>query len=476
MARLSDVYPDFECASCMIEPLVDDVLHHERIRVLPLSEVEQVLGYLGNFTVRIRQRARHVDPDGCFGCQSCREVCPVSVPNRYECGLAERQAIYIPFAGALPNVSVIDEASCLHFKDGSCDACVAACPFGNIRLDEQDELHEVKVGTIVMATGAELQISVAPESAHTHPAVYSTMAIERLLNQSGCTGGEVRLRDGRTPESIALVHCADANGDAPVDPCSKTCCMTMLKFGRLLREKLPEAQLFSVVWERCVGGKGFRELARAIAREHDIEELQMNADGRLEILPRPGAETGMEPSRVRLRMTQNEWTRERDVDMVITAPPLAGAATAAPLAREMRLALDEHGFFRGVHDRLRSFASRVDGILIAGSAQGPKDVEETAAHGAAAAGAALSLVVPGRKLHVDPARAQVSSTLCGGCHTCLSVCPYQAITFDQQMGVAEVNDLLCRGCGVCVASCPSSAIVARHFTDQQITAEIVALV
>lgn len=152
----SDVFPNMECASCMLEPLMDEVLHHPNIEVFTYSEVEDILGYFGNFKVKIRKRARHVDPANCYGCRSCHEACPKTVPNReFDYGLASRKAIYIAYLGALPNASVLDESSCLAFHGQECRACVEACPFGNIHLEERDQILERDVGAIIVATGAE---------------------------------------------------------------------------------------------------------------------------------------------------------------------------------------------------------------------------------------------------------------------------------------------------------------------------------
>jgi heterodisulfide reductase subunit A2 len=487
-AQLAELYPAFECASCMIEPLMDEVLHHPRIKLRTLAEVEEVLGYFGNFTVRIRQRARHVDVAGCYGCKSCQAVCPVEAPDAVEGGLASRKAVHIAYTGCLPNASLIDEATCRHFVDGSCEACVAACPFGNIDLGQREELVEVQAGAVVLATGADLDVSREPESAFALPQVYTTMELERMLNASGFTGGAVRLRDGRAPSSVALVHCADSRGRGPVERCSKTCCMSMLKYARLLRHKLPEASLLMVCWERCLAGKGYREMGLDVLRKDGIEIIQLGLGDRLEIVGTngapvslrthlsPGGEAVDAAGGLGLQLLRRDRAAiETAVDMVVMAPPLSARATTQELARRLRIDLDDAGFVREEHPRLRSFSTRVEGILVAGTAQGPRDVEEAVSHGAAAAGAALSALVPGRKLHIDPARAQVASERCGGCRTCLRVCPYKAIAFDAAAHAAVINELLCRGCGACAASCPASAIEARHFTDAQIEAEVEAL-
>lgn len=461
-----ETFPNMECASCMLEPLMDEVLHHENIEVLTCSEVEELLGFVGNFTAKIRRTARHVDENNCFGCRACQEVCPVEIPdNEFDAGMSTHKAIYIPYAGALPNASVIDKSACLHFKDGSCDACVAACPFGNIDLAATDEVIERNVGAVIVATGSELKVTDSQDSIIHHPGVVTTYAFERILNTDGPTGGEIRLPDGKTPGSIALMYCSDESGSFPAAECSKTCCMSMAKYAREIRAKLPQASLLAVLWDRCAGGKGWREFALESAKDPSVTEIHLGPGGSVQVSP--AAINGG----VHLAFEQNGTTGETTVDMVVVATPQGGARGIESLAARLGVDTDKDGFILEEHARLHPFASRVEGIFVAGCAQAPKDVAESAAHGAAAAAGVLSALVPGRKLTLDAATAVVDEKLCGGCRLCSGACPYKAISFDEERHTAEVNELLCHGCGSCAAACPSSAISAKNFTDEQIFAE-----
>lgn len=467
--RLSDLYPTLECASCSLEALLDEVIHHERIELLAYSEVEQVLGTFGNYLVRIRKKARSVDPLACLGMHCCHEVCPVEVPNEWEEGLSTRKAIFIPYMGALPNVSTVDRDVCLHFTGGDCDACASACPFEAIQLDATDELVEVAAGAIILATGAELDLSSDPPSAYALPRVFTTMELERMFNSSGCTDGEVKLRDGSRPQRIALLHCGDALGNAPAAACSSVCCMALAKHARLLRDKLPDAELTSFSWEQVYAGKGYRQFARSAIKEARVSQVRLGVDERIDV--REGAEC------VRLVLTRDDGALELlDFDMVVVAPALKGAASSKPLLAALRLGADAQGFVLEAHERSCSYESRVKGVMLAGGVQGPKDIEQATSHGAAAAAAVLAALVPGKQLNIEPARAEVEAAKCGGCLTCPQLCPFSAITFDTERRVAMVNALLCQGCGVCVAACPSGAIVAHGFSDEQILAEIEALV
>jgi len=467
----------------MLEPLMDEVLHHLNIECLTYSEVDEVLGDFGNYTVKIRQRARHVDPSACYGCRTCSEACPAEAPNRFDEGLSRNKAIHVPYAGALPNVSLVDRESCLRFQGEECNACSEACPFGAVDLDMPDETIERRAGAVVIATGAGLGRATTAGAARTGEGtlpegvgegtlpekVLTASAFERLLNASGPTGGALNLPDRSEPRSIALIHCFDGEGTAPAESCSKVCCMAFAKYIDQIRQKLPQCEIHEILWERCAGGKGFREFfTSAVNGAETLRQIWLGPEDRLSGLIEEGG-------KLRAFFSKDGAKKELDVDLAVVAPPLVGSRGSRDLARLMRLETDRQGFFLEDHERLLSFKTRVEGIFVAGCAQGPKDIQESAVQGAAAAGGVMSALVPGRKLLVDPATSAVEETQCGGCRTCVLTCPYEALRFDDEKNAAVVNELLCRGCGSCAAACPCGAIKARHFEDEQITAEITAL-
>jgi heterodisulfide reductase subunit A len=435
----------------MLDPLADEVLHHPNVELMTLSEVEALLGRKGAFAARIRRRARRVDAAGCYGCAACHQACPVEVPSRFDEG-ATHKAIHIPYVGAVPHVSCVDAEACLFVKDGSCGACVAACPFGNIRLEEAERVEERRVGAVIVATGDE-PVSMGPAL----PAgVVSAHALERLLNQAGPTEGIVRFPDGREPHSVALLRCARPDGTGPVERCSGLCCALFDKYAALLHKHLPEVRLVDLVFE------GRRPTVTAGQCQH----ISLGPSGSFRLVSAEGS--------VRVEYQGQSGSGAVDVDLAVIAPPLVGSQGTRELAQRLGLELDADGFLVADHQRLRSFAARLDGVFLAGSAQGSKDVSAAATQGAAAAGAVLSALQPGRMLRLDPMRAVVDAGRCGSCGVCAAVCPYQAIGPGPQ-GSSVVDDDRCRGCGGCAASCPSGAIEMPGFTDEQIESEIVAL-
>jgi heterodisulfide reductase subunit A len=464
---LSEIYPDMDCAPCLLEPLMDQVLHHPKIEVMTSSEVDEVVGYLGNFTATVRKHARHVDADGCYGCiETCSGVCPVDTPDQFAAGMASRKAVFIPYAGALPNAAVVDEKSCLHFTSGECVACVGACPFGVISLDTEDELVERTVGAVILATGSQLQLE--PGTAYDFPNVMTTWEFERVINPDGPTGGEIRLSDGSTPARVVFVHCATEKAEAPALSCSQTCCLAIAKQAVETAHKLPTADVLELAFDRQLGGPHYARIAsdgdtpanlRTVRLEvGDSVSVESGTDGAVSVIARVG-----------------DRTRAGDFDLVVMAPPHVGDPSAVALAGGMSVDTDSSGYVLVSNKRLKAFSSRVDGIFVAGSAQGEKDVTSATSQAAAAAGAVLSALVPGKKLVRDATYAVVDDDVCGGCQVCILACPYKAITFDAERKIAVVNQLLCHSCGTCASACPSSAIAARSFTDEQILAEIDAL-
>ncbi|MGC4122525.1 MAG: 4Fe-4S binding protein [Myxococcales bacterium] len=460
VAVLADLFPDLECASCMLDPLVDDVLHHPNVEFLALSEVVDLVGRRGAFAARIRRRPRRVDAAGCYGCGTCLEACPAPGVSGYDPG-AVQKAIHFAYTGAVPHVPYVDPRCCLNLTGGgACSACEAACPFGNIHLDEQERLEERRIGAVIVATG-----DVPQARDPSLPAgVVTAYELERMLNQAGPTQGAVRVpATGREPETIALLRCADGRGEGPIAECSGLCCASFDKYIAMLRKHLPEARIYDLGGERRRGGPAMPEDGRLL-------RLSLGPSGRYRVAGDPAGRG----------TTTIDWDgasgRSRlVVDLAVVAPPLVGSEGTAAVAHALRLELGPRGFVVPEHARLRPFLTRAEGVFVAGSAQRSKPVPEAATAGAAAAGAVLSALQPGRKLRLDPLCASIDAQRCGACGVCASGCPYQAITRRVDTGRYAVDENLCRGCGCCAASCPSAAARSPHFEQAQLRAELAAL-
>ncbi len=458
--RFEEVYQTMECAPCMLAPELQQVLQKDNIETFTYSEIEDVVGSYGNFTVKIRKKARYVSEEACIGCNECFEPCPVDVPNEFDEGLSMRKAIYLPFAGALPNVPVIDKDNCIRLKGQECNLCADSCPFDAISFSEEDEIIERKVGAIILAIGSKL-FDPTPLTAlgyRKFDNVLTGLDLERLNASNGPTGGKILLKNGKEPRSIAFIYCV---GREEKGYCSGICCMYSVKLARLVKKKLPDAKIYSYYSDLCLPKK-------------DHQRLYGEAvDEGIEFIRSTGTEiVDSEDDHLVVKYEGNSSSKRISVDMVVLASAIEPNPDTEKLGELLDIPIDERGFFSEEHPLMKSFGTPLEGVFIVGGCQGPKDIGDAVAQGAASAGRILSRLMPGEKLELETKVAEIDEDLCGGCNTCISLCPYYAISRDEEKKVAVVNETLCRGCGTCVASCPTGAARAKHFTKEQIFAEI----
>lgn len=458
-AAYEEVFPRLECAPCMIEPLLSQVLENERIQIFTNAEVENVKGFFGNFEIMIRKKPRYIN-DKCIGCSACYEACPVKVKNKQNGNLSERHAVYVPYPGALPNMPVIDMDSCLRAKGGNCDKCSAACGFSAVDYGQTDSTINVKAGAVIAATGFDLKdIGKIVNFSAKSPDALNSYQFERLLSATGPTAGKVLRQNNRPPTSIAFIHCAGSRDKRYAEYCSGICCANTVKQAHLARKKLGEAvQIYEFFSDWCAGGRGYQEFINKSSAGINQIRVKNTNDIRIE----PDAHG----------FTVDYGGRIVNADMLVFAPALVSGSGAGKISSMLGIGLDKDGFFVPEHEKLNPEQTAIKGIFIAGCAAGPKDIAQSAMQGKAAAGAALSALVPGEKIETESATAFVEEAACCGCMTCVNLCPYQAITFDAEKKASKVNEVLCRGCGTCVAACPAGAISNRHYSVAQVFSEI----
>jgi heterodisulfide reductase subunit A len=448
-----------------------DAGRHPNITLLSLSEVKKVTGYVGNFHVRILKKARYVNESECTACGDCAKECPVVIPDEFNMGLSSRRAIYQPFPQAVPSASVVDIEHCLGHNPIVCGKCVEKCEKGCIDFDMSDEELEIDVGTIIVATGTDIyDPTILDEYGYTrYENVVTSIELERLINASGPTRGEViRLTDKKRPKSVAFIQCVGSRSQRRGRPyCSSICCTNTIKSTLMLKEHYPDIELKVFYIDIRAYGKGFEDLFR-----------RSKGMGVRYIRGLPGSIKEDTKTGELILTVENTATNELDThrtDLVVLAVALEPPEEMSIIQEMLTLQKTSDGFFLEAHPKLQPVDAATRGIFFAGCAEGPKDIKESVTQASAAAARAMRVMNPGR-LKVESITAEVDPEKCTSCGICAKVCPYNAIVFDAHTKKpASVTTAACAGCGTCAAECPADAIEMHHFTDGQIEAQVDAI-
>ncbi|MCL2348356.1 MAG: CoB--CoM heterodisulfide reductase iron-sulfur subunit A family protein, partial [Planctomycetaceae bacterium] len=490
MAGLSETFPTLDCSQCILTPRMVEVGQHPNIKLYTYSEVEAVEGYVGNFKVSIRKKARYIDMKTCTGCGACWNACPrKKIPNAFDFDLGNRTAIYVPFPQAVPAKPVIDAANCTRLLDPDkkkCGICERKCAAGAIRYDDQDEIVTEDVGAIVAATGYELykidkDQSNAEISGHgeygygKYKDVIDSLQFERLVSASGPTNGEPqRPSDGKIPKTIVFIQCVGSRDNAKgISFCSKICCMYTAKHTMLYKHKVHDGTAHVFYMDIRSGGKKYDEFVRR-AIEQDGAEYHR---GRVSKITEENGKLI-----VRGADTLSGKVMTIEADMVVLAAAMLPSSGAEPLAQKLGVGYDEYGFMSESHPKLRPVETNSAGVFVCGACQAPKDIPEAVAQASAAA-AKVMIMLSQPKLTREPEIAKVNEQTCAACYACVVTCPYGAIDRveikDRNGNVvkhtARVNPGLCMGCGTCVAVCPSKSVDIEGFTEQQVYAQVESL-
>jgi len=481
MAQLDKTFPTLDCAACILTPKMVDAASDEKITLHTYSEIDKVEGFVGNFTVTIRKKARSVDMEKCTGCGACSEKCPSKKsPSEFDQGLRNRPAIYTPFAQSVPNVPVIDRAACLKFKTGKCGLCESVCAPQAILFDQEDELVERKYGAIVVATGFRpISLDKFGEYGYDYsPDVITSLELERLTNAAGPTGGDlIRLSDKRKPKIVTFIQCVGSRDATPRGKayCSKVCCMYTAKHAMLIREKYPDTEVNVFYIDVRTPGKAFDEFYRRAEEQYGVRYIKGQV-GKV-------VDNGHHLQIQAIDMLDNIKI-EIQTDLVVLAAAIEPVESAKSIATMLTASIDASDFMTEAHPKLRPVESPTAGVFLSGVCQGPKDIPETVAQAGAAAAKVIGLLMKD-KLASNPCTAVADEYYCNGCRACENVCPYGAISYEQREindqdvksipRVAQVNKALCQGCGACAVTCPSGAMDLQGFSNRQIQAEVDAI-
>ena len=484
MAQLDKTFPTLDCAACILTPKMVDVAQNDKIRIFSYSEVTDVHGFVGNFDVTIKKKARYVKEDICTGCGACVEKCPMKkVPNEFNLGMDNRHAIYIPFAQAVPKVATIDPNACNMLKNGKCGVCAKVCAANAIDYTQKDEIIEEKYGAIVVATGFNpISMEKFDEFAYNQSKdVITSLEFERLTNAAGPSSGKlVRPSDGKHPHTIVFVQCVGSRCESCAEKgkeyCSKICCMYTAKHAMLTRDKYPDTEVYVFYIDVRTPGKNFDEFYRRAVEEYGVKYVK-------------GMVGKIVPEGEKLKVQASDLIANKqlhiDADLVVLAAAIEPDKSARPLATMLTASMDTNDFFTEAHPKLRPVESPTAGVFLSGACQGPKDIPETVSQAGAAASKVIGLLAKD-KLTGNPCVAGSNELMCNGCSSCERVCPYGAISYvDKEFRmpdrttkvrrVASVNPAVCQGCGACTVACPSGAMDLNGFKNNQIMAEVDAI-
>jgi heterodisulfide reductase subunit A2 len=485
MSQLSETFPTLDCSQCILTPRMVEVAQHPNITLLTYAELESIEGFIGNFTARIRKKAKSIDEKLCTGCGLCTTKCPnKKIPGEFNAGLGKRTAIFVPFPQAVPNKPVIDKLNCTYYTKGKCRVCEKVCPTQAIQFDQEDEIIEIPAGAVVLATGFTVKdTGFFPEYGYgKHPDIITGLQFERLASASGPTFGEIRRpSDGQIPQKIVFVACAGSRDPAKGIPyCSKICCMYTAKHAMLYQHKVHDGESYVFYMDIRAAGKNYEEFVRRAIEDDGVNYIRgrvsriYEKNGKLIV---KGADTLLGAMPV-----------EIEADMVVLATAGVANEGSEQLAQKLHVSYDQYHFFTEAHPKLKPVETNTAGIFLVGACQAPKDIPESVGQASGAA-AKVAALFSQNELTREPVIAVVNRSAppmystCVGCFMCVSACPYQAIEKEDitdRKGqriktVAKVNPGLCQGCGTCVAFCRSKSIDIQGYTHDQMVSEVMAL-
>jgi len=379
MAQLDKTFPTMDCSMCILAPKMIECAHHPNVQLLTYSELREVKGSVGNFTVKVLKKPRYVDETKCTGCGICSEHCPSEVPNEFDMNLGMRKAIYMPFPQAVPRVMTVDKENCIN-----CGLCEKVCGAKAVDLDQRAEEIELSVGSIILATGFDLfDPSGLPAYGYGRfKDVITSLELERLLCASGPTGGHlVRPSDGKIPKSVAFIQCVGSRDKRlGTAYCSSICCKYSIKDAVLIKEHIPEARVNIFFIDMRAFGRGFQDFVNRAKTEYGISFIRSS----------PG-EITHDPAQKNLTLwfedIATKSVQNLNFDLVVLCPALLPSKGNEKLAELLGIEVDKYGFFKAPNPIANPVDTTIPGIFASGYCLGPKtgDIPDSITQGSATA-------------------------------------------------------------------------------------------
>ncbi len=458
MALFDKTFPTLDCSICILGPLMAEVKEHPKIKLYTYSEVTKVEGYVGNFSVDVKHYPRYVDEGKCAGCfDICAGACPITSKNRFY----PRKAIDVLHPQSVPLIPTVDPTLCI-----GCKACEVACEREAIKLNQVESLESIKVGTIIVAIGAQLfdATKLGMYGYGIFENVITTMELERLLNADGPTKGQVvRPSDGKPVTKVAFVLCVGSrNEKINREWCSRTCCMASIKEAVLLKDRVPGVEVYINYTDIRSFGKGCEEFFNRARSDKRIRFYRSQIS---KVMKKDNADMLL----IRGEDTLRSKLFETEVDLVVLAVGFEPSPDFQNLANILNISLGPDGFFLEAHLKIRPSEASIKGIYLAGCAQGPKDIPDSIAQAESAAMKAVDLMQAG-EIEIEPNKARVDEAKCIHCRLCQEICSFHAIQAKKDK--TTINLPMCVGCGACAAMCPAEAIEVPGFSKHQTLVQI----
>ncbi len=357
-----------KCSSCVVPGKVKETLIHPQIRLLTNSSVSRLNGEVGNFRVEITQEPRYVDPQRCTACGLCTEICPTSP-----------KAIYALPADVTPSSYILDERLCLRFKEEDCHLCRESCPTKAIQFQLKPKQQVLSVDAIIIASGFDVLNARAKGSLGygRYPNVLTGLDLEKAFNREGCVGLPT---NGKQPQRVAFIQCIGSR-DEGHGYCSHVCCKYATKLAGLVKYQSPDSQVTIYYIDMQTAGKGFAQFY-----EEYKESIRFVRGVPVEVLRTASGEL-----EVRFEDIPRGQVCRDTFDLVVLSVGISPKRQSWELARTFGLNLTDDGFFE-IKNSLSSNETNVEGVFLAGTCQGPKDIPDSVAHGLAAGSKAIQLL------------------------------------------------------------------------------------
>lgn len=460
MAKIGKVFSPVkiaeECAMCLLNPIINEVVWNDKINVLTNTKVLSSRKRAGNFDLLIERSPRYVDENKCIVCGECEKVCPIEVPDKWNDGLSNRKAIYKPFSQAYPNAYNIDMENCI-----KCGKCQKVCRMNAIDLEDDVEVSPLTIGSVILATGHKMfDLEKRPEYGYNrYDDVITQMELGRIMGVNGPTKGELKTSKGKIPKRIVMIQCVGSRDDKPDGHkyCSKVCCMVALKNANVVKHKYPDTDI--IICYTDIRTPGMYEKYFKHAQSSGIRLIR----------GRPGEviQKG-DKFLVRTEDTLQKQFIEIEADLVVLSTAMEPSQGTVEMANLMNVGMTEDLFVKENHPKIKPVATDIKGIYVCGTAQGPKDITESIMQSSAASAKVAEVMHEG--IEVEPFIAHVKKKKCNTCGSCIEVCKYKSISIKEDE--IYIDPVSCSGCGECLDICEKNAISIKGNIDEKIFATI----